>query len=265
MARLAPIRWRASGRAPRTVARDRLVGDPQRHRVTESSFATLAWTARTDRQRALPVQSGRHPGNGSSRFSGVRSCRPRWKHRLGTLDRRPWRHALVSAQGEGRLTPGSVKCEGKPQCFADLIQFIPADMPHERSKALRRDCGGLFDEDLGPLIVQRDRRAKDTRLRCLRRRCNENSREQQVVGLHHDRIPRTLLFSATRVTRGAQPVNVTTHAARPSQPKPDDSQPDRRDPRFPPAIPDASAHVAAASQRRPAPAESPQRRSNRRP
>jgi hypothetical protein len=68
MARPAPIRWRAAGGAPRTVARDRLVGHPQRHRVTQSSVATLARTAWTDRQRALPVQSGRHPGNGSPRF-----------------------------------------------------------------------------------------------------------------------------------------------------------------------------------------------------
>jgi hypothetical protein len=82
--------------------------------------------------------------------------------------------------------------------------------------------------------------------------------------LHHDRIPRTRLFPAACVTRGAQPVNVTTHAARPSQPEPGDSQRDRRDPRLPPAILDASAHVAAAAQHQREPAESPQRRSNRR-
>ena len=65
------------------------------------------------------------------------SCGPDRKHRLGPVDCRPRRHALVSTEGEERLTPGSVKCEGETQCFADLIQFIPADMPHNRSKSLR--------------------------------------------------------------------------------------------------------------------------------
>jgi hypothetical protein len=36
-------------------------------------------------------------------------------------------------------------------------------MSHKRSKALRNDGGGLLDEDLGPLIVQRDCWSKDTR------------------------------------------------------------------------------------------------------
>ena len=97
----APIRWGATRGASWTVARDRLVGDPQHHRATQSGVAALAWSAGPDRQRALPVQSGRHPGNGSPRLSGVRSCRPHRKHRLGTLGRCPRRHTPASPEDEG--------------------------------------------------------------------------------------------------------------------------------------------------------------------
>ena len=68
-----------SRRAPRTVVGDRLVSHPLHHHSSQPSAASMAGSLRPRRQRALSVQSGRHLGDGSPRFSCIRSRRPHWE------------------------------------------------------------------------------------------------------------------------------------------------------------------------------------------
>jgi hypothetical protein len=74
------------------TARHRLVGHPLHHHLAHSGPAPLARRQRPRRQRALPVQPGRHSRHRGPRLPGLGPGRPYRQHRLGTVGGRPRRH-----------------------------------------------------------------------------------------------------------------------------------------------------------------------------
>lgn len=114
------------------------------------------------------------------------------------------------------LETGSVESQCQSQGRVDLLEFGEADVTDEFPEPFGRHSGGLFGEQLCLFLADCDCGTEDARRRRAGRRHNEDRRQQQVIGLHDDRVAGTALFIAASTAGRAQTVNVTTHGARPS-------------------------------------------------
>jgi hypothetical protein len=109
-----------------------------------------------------------------------------------------------------------VECQSQAQGGIDLLHLVEGHVPHEIAETFWCDGSCLFGEDLRPFVADGDRWPKYARCRGPGRGHDEDGRQQQVVGLDDHRISCASLFASACATGGAQAVDVTAHAGRPS-------------------------------------------------
>lgn len=91
-----------------------------------------------------------------------------------------------------------MQLEHEAKGFVDRVEFAVTESAHELAESLAHYGRCLFDEDLGVVTVDRDRRAKDPRRRRTRCGSDEHGRQHQIVGLEKNGVPSALLLVTPR-------------------------------------------------------------------
>ena len=91
-----------------------------------------------------------------------------------------------------------VQLEHEAKGFVDRVEFVVTESAHELAESLVCDGRCLFNEDLGVVTVDGDRRAKDPRRRRTRRGSDEHGGQHQIVGLEKNGVSSALLLVTPR-------------------------------------------------------------------
>lgn len=94
----------------------------------------------------------------------------------------------------GSVSRFLVQLEHQTKGFIDRVEFVVTESAHKLAESLVRDGRCLFNEDLGVITVDGDRRAEDPRRRRTRRGSDEHGGQHQVVGLKKNGVSSTLLL-----------------------------------------------------------------------
>ena len=101
-------------------------------------------------------------------------------------------------QFAGSGTRFLVQLEHESKGFVDRVEFVVTESAHKLAESLVRYGRCLFNEDLGVVTVDGDRRAKDPRRRRTRRGSDEHGGQHQIVGLEKNGVPSALLLVTSR-------------------------------------------------------------------
>lgn len=128
------------------------------------------------------------------------------------------RWLALTAGHDAELAGGkqiSVEFEHQSQRTSYVVEFGAAQVADQRPKPFGSGGSRLLDEHACHRAVQVDARSKNRRACCRRGRRDQQSRKQQVIGLHDHRKSFAALIMASRTSRRSDAMNVTSHAAHP--------------------------------------------------